>query len=139
RTEEKLPPVHIALPDGTVVHSGQHDLHKILSNALKRDVELQPASPDLRKSTAEEYWLDMEGFDYRDAVTDFVMPEGTFFDGAFVHLLTTATIDRLRMIYPEGRFEVRRFRPNIVVQVPDSVKGCVAGRWVGRALARGWC
>jgi len=28
-----------------------------------------------------------------------------------VHVLTTATIDRLRERYPEQRFEVRRFSP----------------------------
>jgi hypothetical protein len=34
----------------------------------------------------EEYWPDMEGLDYRDKVTDFNLPEGTFFDCAVVHL-----------------------------------------------------
>jgi hypothetical protein len=38
----------------------------------------------------------MAGLDYRDTVTDFEMPAGTFFDIAVVHLLTTATIDQLR-------------------------------------------
>jgi uncharacterized protein YcbX len=42
------------------------------------------------------------------------MPSGMFFDIAVVHLLTTPTIDRLRAPYPDGRFEVRRFRPDIV-------------------------
>jgi MOSC domain-containing protein len=27
--------------------------------------------------------------------------------------LTTATLDRLRELYPSGRFEIRQFRPNI--------------------------
>lgn len=67
-------------------------------------------------ATAEEYWPDMEGLDYRDTVTDWDLPPGTFFDLALVHVLTTATLERLREIYPQGRFEVRRFRrPNIVV------------------------
>jgi len=48
-------------------------------------------------------------------VTDEKMPEGTFFDLALIHLLTTSTVDKLRRLYPQGRFEVRRFRPNIVV------------------------
>ena len=53
-----------------------------------------------------------------DTVTDFTLPEETsFLDVAMVHLLTTATLDRLRELYPQGRFEVRRFRPNIVVQL----------------------
>ena len=29
--------------------------------------------------------------------------------------LTISTIDRLQELYPQGRFETRRFRPNIVV------------------------
>ncbi len=45
-----------------------------------------------------------------------VSHEDTFFDCALLHLLTTATLDRLRGLYPDGRFEVRRFRPNIVVE-----------------------
>ena len=32
----------------------------------------------------------MEGLELRDTVTDFAPPEGTFFDCAVVHLLTTA-------------------------------------------------
>src|SRR5260370_18820276 len=52
----------------------------------------------------------------RDTVTDFGLPEDTFFDCALLHLLTTATLDQLRGLYPDGRFEVRRFRPNIVVE-----------------------
>jgi hypothetical protein len=58
-------------------------------------------------------WPDIEGLDHRDTVTDFGLPEGTFFDCALVHhalapLLTTTTLDRLRELYPRGRFEVRR-------------------------------
>src|SRR6266581_4564325 len=63
--------------------------------------------------------------------------EGTFFDVAMVHLLTTATLDRLRELYPQGRFEVRRFRPNIVVQLASDEKGFAENAWVGHTLAIG--
>ncbi len=86
---------------------------------------------------AEEYWPDMEGLDYRDTVTDFELPTGTFFDCATVHVLTTATLDRLRELYPQGRFEVRRFRPNVVVELADDVKDFVENGWVGHTLALG--
>jgi uncharacterized protein YcbX len=86
---------------------------------------------------AEEYWPDMEGLDHRDTVTDFTLPEGTFFDCAVVHLLTTTTLDRLRELYPQGRFEVRRFRPNIVVQLDSSEKGFAENAWVHHTLAIG--
>jgi uncharacterized protein len=74
-------------------------------------------------ATAEEYWPDIAGLDYRDTVTDFQMPAGIFFDIAVVHLLTTATINRLRALYPDSRFEVRRIRPNIVVSTQDDDAG----------------
>ena len=79
----------------------------------------------------------MEGLDYRDAVTDFDLPEGTFFDCAVVHVLTTATLDRLRELYPQGRFEVRRFRPNIIVQAADGIKDFVENAWIDHTLAIG--
>src|SRR5439155_6736628 len=86
---------------------------------------------------AEEYGPDIEGLDYRDTVTEWELPAGTFFDLAVVHLLTTATIERLRTLYPEGRFEVRRFRPNIVVATEPESQGFVENDWVGHTLAIG--
>jgi uncharacterized protein len=144
----KLAPVRITLPDGTLVTSEQSDLNQILSRALNREVTLDATErghrevvestfPNPWTPKAEEYWPDMEGLDYRDTVTDFNLPEGTFFDCAVVHLLTTATVDRLRELYPEGRFEVRRFRPNIVVETASGVKDFVENGWIGRTLAIG--
>jgi uncharacterized protein len=131
----EVPPVRIVLPDGTTVTSDQRDLDHILSKALGREVTLRAARRGV--VNAEEYWPDMEGLDHRDTVTDFPLPEGTFFDVAMVHLLTTATLDRLRELYPQGRFEVRRFRPNIVVQLPAGEKGFAENAWLGHALAIG--
>lgn len=79
----------------------------------------------------------MEGLAYRETVTDEAMPGGTFFDLAVVHVLTTATIDRLRELYPQGRFEVRRFRPNIVVGPGSAERGFVGNAWVGHTLVIG--
>jgi hypothetical protein len=95
------------------------------------------ALADVQTGTAEEYWPDIEGLEHREAVTDFGFPEGTFFDCALVHLLTTATLDRLRELYPQGRFEVRRFRPNIVVEVAEGEKDFVENAWIGQTLAIG--
>jgi uncharacterized protein YcbX len=135
RAAAKVPPVRIALPDGTTVTSDQGDLNQILSKALNREVTLRAAQRGA--VNAEEYWPDMEGLDHRDTVTDFTLPEGTFFDCAMVHLLTTATLDRLRELYPQGRFEVRRFRPNIVVQLASGEKSFAENAWVGHALTIG--
>jgi uncharacterized protein YcbX len=136
RTGVKAPPVRITLPDGTITNSEQPDLNRIFSQMLKREVNLSALS-DVRTATAEEYWPDIEGLDHRDTVTDFPLPEGTFFDCALVHVLTTATLDRLRGLYPEGRFEVRRFRPNIVVETLNGEKAFVENAWIGQTLAIG--
>ena len=134
RAGEKIPPVRITLPNGGIVTSEQRDLNKVLTNALGREVTLATAAPET--PSLEEYWPDMEGLAHRETVTDEAMPAGTFFDFAVAHVLTTATIDRLRELYPQGRFEVRRFRPNIVVQ-PAAEKDFVENAWVGHTLVIG--
>jgi uncharacterized protein len=129
------PPVRMTLPDGQVVKSDQPGLNQILSKMIGREVKLS-AAPDPQPA-AEEYWPDIEGLDHRDTVTDFSLPEGTFFDCALVHLLTTATLDRLRMLYPQGRFEARRFRPNIVLKTASPENDFVEDAWIGRVLSLG--
>src|SRR2546421_442890 len=54
-----------------------------------------------------------------------------------IHLLTTATLDRLQELYPRGRFESRRYRPNLVVSPSPSEKGFIELNWIGRTLAVG--
>jgi MOSC domain-containing protein len=137
KAESKLPSVRLTLPDGTLVTSEESGLDQILSRALGREVKFAqaPGNGEVRGATAEEYWPDMDGLDYRDTVTDWELPPGTFFDLAIVHVLTTATLDRLRELYPEGKFEVRRFRPNVVVGCDG--RGFVENDWIGRTLAIG--
>jgi uncharacterized protein YcbX len=93
---------------------------------------------NLDKPSYEEYWPDIEGLAQREKVTDEAMPPRTFFDIAVIHLLTTSTINRLRELYPEGRFEVRRFRPNIVVESTASgEKDFIENSWIGKKLTIG--
>jgi uncharacterized protein YcbX len=139
RTGAALPAVRVTLPDGTSATSAQNNLEAVLSEALGRAVTFEEAAdePGAASAKAEEYWPDLDGLDFRDTVTDWELPEGTFFDLAFVHLLTTATLDRLRALYPEGRFEARRFRPNIVVATGAEEEGFVENAWVGGVLSLG--
>ena len=61
------------------------------------------------KAQLEEYWPDMEELSNRDVVTDESMPEGTFFDLAILHILTTSTLDRLRQLKPAAALSRRGF------------------------------
>jgi uncharacterized protein len=133
---ENIPHIRITLPDGTQVFSSQDkDIDYTLSKALGRDVRLMKANLD--KPSYEEYWPDIEGLAQREKVTDEAMPPRTFFDIAVIHLLTTSTINRLRGLYPEGRFEVRRFRPNIVVESASREKDFIENSWIGKKITIG--
>ena len=135
RAGEKIPPAQITLPDGTVLSSEQDDIEERISGLLGGAVTLETLPP--QEPCLEEYWPDLEDLDHRDTVTNESIPSGGFFDGAAVHLLTTATIDRLQKAYPQGRFEIQRFRPNIVVEPGPSEEGFVENAWIGRTLAIG--
>jgi uncharacterized protein YcbX len=127
----ELPAVRVTMPDGTTAttdEGDESDLPKLLSEALGREVTLSAAQP---AASAEEYVI------ASDEVTAFDLPPGTFFDAASVHLVTTATLDRLRSLYPEGRFEPRRFRPNIIVDSGPDATGFVENDWVGHEVTIG--
>lgn len=123
----------ITLPNGTVVNSQDSNANKILSTDLGRQVKIISQVPD--NAQLEEYWPDLEELDNRDIVTDEDMPKGTFYDLAIIHLLTTSTLNELSRVYPEGRFEARRFRPNIIIDTDE--KGFVESGWIGKTLIIG--
>jgi uncharacterized protein YcbX len=129
------PPVRITLPDGRELRSDRDDVDRALSELLGRAVRLIASVPESPR--LEEYWPDIEGLPHRDTFTDEAMPTGTFFDLATIHLLTTATLDALRRLEPAGRFEVRRFRPNLVVATPEGGTGFVEDDWIGQVLHLG--
>ena len=129
-----LPAVRLTLPNGTALTTESENLNDVLSGALGRAVELTQVGTE-QESLAEEYVPDIEGLEHRDTVTEWELPAGTFYDLAVVHLLTTATLDRLRELYPAGRFEARRFRPNIVISTAEP--GFVENDWLGRTVTVG--
>jgi uncharacterized protein YcbX len=130
-----LPPARITFPDGSSVSTEDGEIETRLSASLGKPVRFLAGA--LTAGTLEEYWPDIDGLARRDVVTDEAMPPGTFFDCAAVHFLTTATLDSLRSAYPEGRFETRRFRPNLVIETPPELKGFPENEWDEKILAIG--
>ncbi|MFE7588526.1 MOSC domain-containing protein [Kitasatospora sp. NPDC057512] len=64
------------------------------------------------------------------------LPAGTFFDHSPLHLLTTATLDRIGELSPRGTVEVQRYRPNVVIRT-EGGSGFVENGWIGRDLTVG--
>ncbi len=123
-------PATITFPDGRTVASDDPQIDRMLSEALGRPVRLASEPP--AGATYESVPVGSpEG-----EMTQYPLPN-RFFDLGALHLVTTASLERLRELYPEGRFEVRRFRPNIVVETPEGEQGFVENGWVGKTLAIG--
>ena len=49
------------------------------------------------------------------------------------HFLTTASMRKLGEIYPEGRFDPTRFRPNLVLDC-GAASGFIEQGWLGKRL-----
>jgi MOSC domain-containing protein len=130
-----LPPVRITAPDGESLTTDQAEVDLRLSAAVGRPVRL--SRPTAGGATAEGYWPDHDWLAQRDEVFEFPLPPGTFFDGSAIHVVTTATLDRLRSLAPASRFEVPRFRPNFVIAPPAGSEGFIENGWIGRTLALG--
>ncbi len=129
-------PVWIHLPTGEVLRSDLVDINQRLSAYLGTAVQLVTQAPEAAK--LEQYWPEYEG-DANEISNEAVAgdaPKGSFFDYAALHLLTTSSIAAMQRLYPEGRFEVRRFRPNIVIDT-QGLEGFVENDWVGKTIRLG--
>jgi uncharacterized protein YcbX len=132
---DSLPAALITFPDGSTITTEDKDIATRLSFNLGKPVRFLKSAP--AAGTLEEYWADIDGLAKRDVVTDEAMPAETFFDLGMIHLLTTATLDSYRALYPEGRFEPRRFRPNLVIQTAPDFKGFPENEWDKKILTIG--
>ena len=150
RPGDELPPVRINLPNGDSVRSDAPDVDAVLSGFFGRDVELARAAQN--GYTIDQYHPDLENYDpegHRDEVVEArlgaaffnerglpsAVPENSFFDLFPLSVLTTSTLDQLGNLEPQSRFDVRRFRMNVIVDTPE--RGFVENGWLGRTLAIG--
>ena len=59
--------------------------------------------------------LTMDPTDDESEVWDFATPPNSFVDLAAAHLLTDASLEAARRSYPDGDWDVRRFRPSLLI------------------------
>ena len=129
------PEVRVHCPDGSTLTTSQPDFDERLSMAFGRAICLMSAAPS---GLLIEFPAGTLGGKLRNA-TEVPLagaaPQGTFFDYACVHLIATSTLDHLQRMNPQGRFDVRRFRPNVVVQTED--EPFIENSWTGQTFAMG--
>ena len=130
-----MPPARITTPDGATIETGDSNFDARLSALVGRPVRLSSSAGEAPR--IEGYWPDFEFVESPNAFFEVKLPPGTFFDEAVVHVLTTATLETLRSQNPRSRFELPRFRPNIVVDLADGAEGFPENDWAGRTLRIG--
>jgi uncharacterized protein YcbX len=156
-----VPGVVITFPDGRELASDDPAVHTALSELVGREMSLTALPPHddtsqhrmtLRDSLAnfsaaqvrKDFGLgdtdalpDTSVFSTKDIFTlaRYSTPPGTFVDLSPLHLMTTAS---LRDLSPdEAPYDVRRFRPNVLVEVAEPDREYPESAWVGGKLSIG--
>jgi uncharacterized protein YcbX len=135
------PDVKITFPDGTALASTDPGIDAALSEFLGRPVALATTPPpvaSLERSDPEEVLREGIDAEVRMDIIEQVgaaAPDGTFFDYAPLHLITTSSLDRIAELSPRGAVELARYRPNLVIRTPAA--GFTENDWVGRELLIG--
>jgi uncharacterized protein YcbX len=70
-------------------------------------------------------------------VFEFTTRPGTYFDAFPLHLLTTASLVTMAHLNPTAAWDVRRFRPNMLIETAVGVEGLVEAQWSGHTLRLG--
>jgi len=132
--------VRITLPEGKTIWSSDPDVDTVLSSLLDQPVTLTATPPPgaaLDRAVPEAVLRD--GVDAQVPAELIEMggggPPGTFVDFAPLHLLTTSTLDRIAELSPNGRADLQRYRPNVVVH--STAPGFGENDWLGRILRVG--
>lgn len=130
--------VTITGPDDVTVRTTDPDHARTLSEAIGRSVTLEPAGD--MDAVYESEWPDMEGLVISNLTLDLPVAMSTektsYVDLAALHLISSASLATLAALVPEADVDVRRFRPNVVVDTGDA-HGFVDTEWVGHQVEIG--
>lgn len=146
--------VLVTFPDGTEIESTDRErMDARLSELAGKSVALVPLPPmsdksayrgvlankrDLRRQFAladDEPMVDLSMLPVRKLaeLAIYATPVGIFADAYPLHILTTASLNALAERAPQADFDVRRFRPNVVLDTGDA-SGFVEEQWLGGVL-----
>ena len=156
--DRRSPPVELTLPDDEPLTSADDDVHRRLSDVLGRDVILtsvrpaddldhyrrRPPNPDAEPAPG---FLEVMGMEEGDPMPDFgaiemdvlqqySSPPGTYFDCFPIHIMTTASLNELAALGGGEDVDVRRFRPNVLIDTGDA-QGLLEVDWTGKRLRMG--
>jgi len=150
---DAVPPVCIRLPDGAEVRSDA-DPDGAISAYAGAELTLSPLQPPenrdhyrWKEPLDEEAIMKILGIQPGEAPPDLsgydedllvllaecYAPPGTYNDMAPLHVLTTASIRHMEEV-SGTEFDLRRFRPNFLIETVPNVEGLAEESWVGKHL-----
>ena len=146
----------IMAPDGDSASASSEHINEWLSGKLNHQVTLWPLLPadqlehyrrgapdtedfeqELRSvfgRLPDEPLPDLAGF---EEVLEFESPPGTYFDAFPLSIMSQQSLATMNQLDGESRFDVRRFRPNLLVDIPDTDHPFPEQAWIGKMLSIG--
>ena len=146
----------ITAPDGDSASASTEGINEWLSEKLNHPVTLWPLLPadqldhyrrgapdtedfeqELRAvfgRLPEEPLPDLTGF---EELLEFESPPGTYFDAFPISIMSQQSLATMNQLEGESRFDVRRFRPNLLVDIPDTNHPFPEQAWVGKTVSLG--
>ncbi len=121
----------VQLPDADWMPAPDPVVDKALSEWLRRSVRLEPAPAE----GGAGYQMNVDAADDTSPIVDLPCPPGTFFDALPVHVLSTASLRAMRQKHPAGAWDVRRFRPTLLVDAEGD--GFPEDAWIGSKVRVG--
>jgi uncharacterized protein YcbX len=120
----------ITLPGGATCRGPGSETDAALSEWLDKPVRLvhSVSAPAARAEFFED------ATDDASQAIEWTMPAGRFVDALPLLVLTTASLAAAGALYPGGDWQVRRFRPNLLVDAAGD--GWLEDAWYGRATLR---
>jgi uncharacterized protein YcbX len=155
---ERVPPPEIGLPGGDTLRADAPDASERVSAAVGTKVTLWPLQPasdlahyrrgapdstdvvtELRSIFGREEGEPLPDLSlFPPDLFQYESPPGTYFDAFPILLLTSAGLAKLQQLAPASRVDVRRFRPNFVIETPrESGEGFPERAWTGKRLRLG--
>ena len=146
----------ITAPDGNSASASSESINEWLSNKLGHPVTLWPllpadqldhyrrGAPDTEDFEQEQRAVfgrlpdeplpDLAGF---EELLEFESPPGTYFDAFPISIMSPQSLNTMNQLEGESRFDVRRFRPNLLVDILGSDHPFPEQAWVGKTLSIG--
>jgi len=151
------PAAEIRTPEGDRFLSNDADANERLSKSLGQKVSLWPLLPadaldhyrrgapddpdfekELRATFAREPGEALpELGKFPPEIFEYESPPGTYFDAFPLLIMTTTSLAHLQSVATRSRFDVRRFRPNVLIEPVASATPFPENDWVGGHLEIG--